>query len=160
MLDTENQVLFKACGKLADQIAVNFDLNDVVFGPTGWIKAIANGDPADKSLYLNISGNQAEMLNFTDGKIRFYNRFEFMSEDELVYFTTVVAAELAIPPVAVSIHVSGEIASGDKNFNRLQKFFGRVYVNSASVLQLPGEFAPHTSLSLTALTLCGSLAAH
>jgi hypothetical protein len=159
-LDTENQVIFKACGEVSDSIAANFDLNNVVFGPAGWIKAIAGNSPADKSLYLNISGNQAEILNFTDDKIRFYNRFEFMSEDELAYFATVVAGELDVPPMAVSIYVSGNIADGDRNFNRLKKFFGRVYVNPVRQLQLPGEFASHTLLSLTALTLCGSLAAH
>src|SRR5579862_3174519 len=57
-LDAENQVLFKVCNKIANKVAANFDLKDVVFGPSGWIKAIANSEPADKSLYINISDSQ------------------------------------------------------------------------------------------------------
>ena len=159
-VDAGNQVIFKASDKISDKIATNFDLKDVVFGPAGWIKAVANSNPAAKSLYLNITANRAEILNFTDDKIRFFNRFEFMNEDELAYFATVVAGELEILPATVSIYVSGGIAIGDKNFTRLQKFFGRVYVNTANPVQLPAQFVPYSLLPLTALTLCGSSEAH
>jgi hypothetical protein len=71
-----------------------------------------------------------------------------------------VAGELAIPPAAVSIYVSGGIGIGDKNFTRLQKFFGRVYVNTANPVQMPAQFFPYSLLSLTALALCVSSAEH
>ena len=159
-LDTENQVVFKVCGALADKIAANFDLQDVVFGASGWIKSISNSGPGDSNLYLNLSGNKVEILNFKEGKLRFYNAFEFMSEDELAYFTTIVGGDLQIAADNITLYLSGDVEADDKNFNRLRKFFSRVDLNSIKPLKLPSRYASHPSLKLTALALCGSSAAH
>src|SRR5581483_9733958 len=81
-LDPDNQVIFKVNEDLVNAVSKNFDVKDIVFGPKGWVKAIANENPTDQNLYLNISGDQVDILNFKDGKLRFYNRFGFQNEDE------------------------------------------------------------------------------
>jgi len=159
-LDAENQVVFKVCGSLTEKIEANFDLEDIVFGAKGWIKAIAGNEPSPSNLYLNISGNKVEILNFGGGKLRFHNSFEFMNEDELAYFTTVAAGDLQISADTVTLYLSGNVEANDRNFGRLRKFFSRVDLNSIKPLRLPNQFASHPSLKLTALALCGSSAAY
>jgi hypothetical protein len=157
-LDNDNQVIFKICGELIDKVAGKFDLKDLVFAPKGWILAAGGNGPSNQDIYLNITGDIVEILNFKDGKLRFYNSFDFKNEDELAYFITMVANELQLVPESVNIVLSGHIEPGDRNFGRLQYFFGNVRLNQVKTLTLPRQFDPHTSLSLTALSLCGSLA--
>ena len=157
-LDAENQVLFKVCGDLLHKTGERFELNNIVFAPKGWILANAGNSPQNNTLYLNISGETVEVLNFKDGRLRFYNSFSFGNEDELAYFVTIVATELELQPEQVTITVSGEAELTDQNCTRLQYFFGNVELNPLKVVTLPKQFASHGSLSLTALSLCGSLA--
>jgi hypothetical protein len=109
---------------------------------------------------LNISGDKVEILNFTDGRLRFYNEFEFENEDELVYFTSFVAGELQLAPEAITVILSGEIEEADKNYNRLGEFFNKVELNGTTIVEMPAKFTSHSSLALTALSLCGSSGAH
>jgi len=159
-LDSGNQVLFKIKADLVEKLAVHFDLNDVVFKPKGFINAVAGIEPANQNLYLQINKQQVELLNISNGKLRFYNHFEFLNEDELAYYTTVVAGELQIPADELVLYLSGEVNAGDKNFTRLQKFFPRVEINSLKPLKMPNQFPSHSILTLTALALCGSSAVH
>lgn len=155
-LDTDNQVLFKVKGDFVNILTEKFNTKDVVFGARGWIKAVAGDGPANQYLYLNVTGNLVEILNFRDGKLRFYNNFEFMNGDELAYFSTVVASELQLPDEAVTLVLSGDINPDDQNGSRLAKFFRRVELNATCPVKLPKQLSPNSLLYLTALNLCGS----
>jgi len=155
-LDANNQVLFKINSDLANTLAEKFTIKDITFGAKGWIKAIAGEGPPNQYLYLNVRGNRVEILNFRDGKLRFYNSFEFMNGDELAYFSTVVANELQLPGEAITLVLSGDITPDDQNGSRLAKFFRRVELNTTCPVKLPKQFSPNSLLYLTALELCGS----
>jgi hypothetical protein len=157
-LDAENQVIFKIAEKTLAAIDGKFDLNDVVFAPKGWIRATAGGNPTNDNLYLDISGDRVEILNFNDGKLRFYNSFGFENEDELAYFTSLVADELQLP--ACNLVLSGDFNADEVKKGRLSQFFGSIEINKLKPVKLPAKFAPHPVLTLTALSLCGSSAEH
>ncbi|MBS1529405.1 MAG: DUF3822 family protein, partial [Bacteroidetes bacterium] len=118
-LDHDNQVIFKICGELLGKVSGRFSLNDIVFAPKGWILAAGGDGPSSQDMYLNVTVNTIEILNFREGKLRFYNSFNFMNEDELAYFVMVAANELQLQPESVNVILSGDIESGDGNFNRL-----------------------------------------
>ncbi len=158
-LDDENQVIFKAGEPALPAITNKFDLKNVVFAPKGWIMAL-RGNSAKNTLFLDISDGKVEILNFTDGRLRFYNGFEFENEDELVYFTSFVAGELQLAPETITVILSGQVEADDKNFNRLSEFFNKVELNEAAVVEMPAKFPSHSSLALTALSLCGLSGAH
>lgn len=157
--DTDNQVIFKVGEPVLSAITDKFDLKNIVFAPKGWIKAIANPSSKNK-LYLDINTNKVEILNLIDGKLRFYNGFEFENEDELVYFTSFVAGELQLSTDEITLILSGEVEANDKNYNRLSEFFNEVELSRTVVIDTPAQFPTHSSLTLTALTLCGSSGAH
>lgn len=155
-LNADNQVIFKADNSLVDSVTEKFSINSIVFAPTGWIKLTAKNNPADNQIYLNVEGNKVEFLNFKEGKLRFYNSFEFMAPDELAYFATLVANELQLLPGDVTLVLSGGIAPDDENGIGLDRFFRKLELNAMTALALPEHTASNDILTLTALSLCGS----
>ncbi|HVW15965.1 MAG TPA: DUF3822 family protein [Mucilaginibacter sp.] len=159
-LDDANQVIFKADEKLVSAIAGKFSIRNVVFAARGWIAAIAETNPLHTSLYLNLMSNKVDVLNFNDGKLRFYNRFGFGNSDELAYFISLAAQELQLQPQEMSLSISGNVTSDDHNISRLSDFFGKVEINDLHVTSLPEQVDANSVLSLTALALCASSVAH
>ena len=154
-LDAENQVIFK----ISENILAAFDhldVNEIVFAPKGWITAIAGSNPPNENLYVNIRGSKLEILNFRDGRLHFYNSFNFNNADELVYFVSFVAGEMESSPESVTLILSGDIVLTDKNAVRLKEFFGNIALNKVTAMKLPKQFVSNSTLSLTALSLCGS----
>lgn len=154
-LNAENEVIYKVDGTIAGLIDAKLETGEIVFSATGWITAQEKNIAAGH-LYLNISGDKAELIYFKDAKLRFYNSFEFKNPDELVYFVSVVAVELQLDPHNIALAVSGAIKADDRNAKRLAEFFDRVELNSLQILELPAQIDPHAVLALTALYLCGS----
>ena len=155
-LDADNQVIFKADNSIVNLVAEKFGINSIVFAPKGWIELTATNNPADNQIFLNMEGNKAEFLNFKEGKLRFYNSFEFMAPDELAYFATLVASELQLLPGDVTLVLSGGITPDDENGIGLDRFFRKLELNTMSALALSGQTPSHDTLTLTALSLCGS----
>jgi hypothetical protein len=155
-LDADNQIIFKANNALVNLVAEKFGINSIVFAPKGWIKLTAVNNPADDRIYLNVEGNKAEFLNFNEGKLRFYNSFEFMAPDELAYFATLVASELQLLPGDITLVLSGGITPDDINGIGLDRFFRKLELNTMSALALSEQTGSNDILTLTALSLCGS----
>ncbi|MBS1525520.1 MAG: DUF3822 family protein [Bacteroidetes bacterium] len=159
-LDDANQVIFKAGEKLVSAVGGKFSTRNIVFAARGWITAVAENNPPHTSLYLNLMSNKVDVLNFSDNKLRFYNRFGFGNADELAYFISLAAHELQLQPQELSLVVSGDVTHGDDNISRLSDFFGKVEINDLQLTGLPEQVDPHSVLSLTALALCASSVAH
>jgi hypothetical protein len=154
-LDNDNHIIYKVDETVAETAEI-FGLEKTCYIAKGWIDAIANYNPSEKNLYLNIGKNQVEILYLADGKLRFYNTFEFRNPVELVYFTSFVAKELELQPQKITLLLSGDVDTDDKNASRLAEFFNRVELNTLHILDLPPHIVPHQILSLAALTLCVS----
>jgi uncharacterized protein DUF3822 len=159
-LDADNQVVFKTDENQVSIIAGKFGARDMIFAPKGWITAVAATEPFHQNLYLNVNAAQVEILNFRDNKLRFYNRFAFESPDELAYYASLVVHELKLQPNDGTLILSGDVNADDDHFKRLADFFGKVEIDTLQPIGLPKEIAAHSILSLTALSLCGSLAVH
>ncbi len=155
-LDAENQVIYKVDEQIAKTVIEKYGINNTVFGAKGWIKATAENNPLNHHIYLDVDNDRVEFLNFKDGKLRFYNSFEFKAADELVYFILFVAEELKLQPQNTALFLSGDISPNDENAERLAKFFGKVELNNQKSIDLPREITSHSVLTLTALSLCGS----
>jgi hypothetical protein len=154
-LDNTNTIIYKTDDAIINA-AEEFGLRNSVFSSKGWITAIANNKPADQDLYLNLNGSTVEIVAFKNGKLRFYNRFEFQNNDELTYFTALVTNELGLQAADVHVYLNGDIDTGDKSLSQLADFFGQVQLNQLQVVQIPAEIHAHQILSLAALSLCAS----
>jgi hypothetical protein len=153
-LDNENRVLYKVT---ADVVAAagKFGLENTVFGLKGWVKAVAGSNPADDTLYADISGSKVSFLYYNYGKLRFLNTFDFFTADELSYYAVFVTEQLKMQPGKTRICLSGEVSAGDAEFTRLSGFFNEVETTNLHILQLPHEVETQHILPVAALTLCG-----
>lgn len=153
-LDNDNYIIYKADEKIV-AAAQKFNISNAVYVNSGWIKAIAQSNPSNNDLYININNVNADYLYFKDGKLRFYNSFECDGADDLVYYTAFVAQELNLDAQAVNL-----VLSGDKTGNGLTDFYPSVSFNNLQVIELPEQIASHQILTLAALSLCGSSEAY
>jgi hypothetical protein len=154
-LDDVNAIIYKTDERLVSSVE-KFGLQNTVYTAKGWIKAIAKSNPPNNNLYLEVSKDKVQFLYFSLNALRFYNTFEFKSEDELAYFTSFVSDELKLKPQFITLVVSGDVAAGDKNLSRLAYFFPKIELSGLKVLELPGQMVSHKFLALAALSLCGS----
>ena len=158
-LDDENIIIYKTSAALVSAVE-KFGLQNTVYTAKGWIDVIAKSNPPNNNLYLEISKETVQFLYFSLTKLRFYNIFEFKNEDELAYFTALVTQELNLNPQYITLVLSGDVNTGDKNMNRLAEFFPNAEFNALPVLELPGQIPAHKFKAIAALSLCGSLEAH
>jgi hypothetical protein len=156
VLDAQNVIIYKVDEKIISAVQ-KFDLANTVYIGKGWITAMAQKSPANNALYLYTENEKVEFLAFKDGRIRFYNRFEFKSEDDLVYFTAFVTNELNMPPRSTHLKLSGDIKPGDQYNSRLAEFFSEISFSDLQLLELPQQISPQQVSTLATLSLCGSL---
>ena len=154
-LDAQNAIVYKVDDNLTQAIA-NVDAESVNHKAKGWITAIANGNPDDSSLYLNLANEKVQFVYFNNGNLRFYNIFSFSNYEELAYYTAFVANELNLDPAHITLILSGDINKTDKYFTYLADFFGTVKLSDLHVLDFPVQLESHKLLTLAALSLCAS----
>jgi hypothetical protein len=154
-LDNRNVIIYKTPETILNA-ADEFGLRNTVYTSKGWLNALARNQPGDRDLYININGSTAEIANFNFDKLRFYNAFEFTTEDDLAYFVSMVADDLNLQPAYTHLYISGDVDAGNEKITRLAEFFGKVEMNTTTILQIPREIEGHKILSLTALSLCVS----
>jgi hypothetical protein len=154
-LDSQNIIIYKTDESLVSAIE-KFGLQNTAYTAKGWVAAIRSSKPSDGNLYLEISTDTVQVLYFSSDKLRFYNKFEFKTEDELSYFAVFVSQQLELNPKHIKLILSGNIEKGDKLMNRLAGFFRDIELNTTKVVDLPEQISPHQILALAALSLCGS----
>lgn len=154
-LDDENRIIYKT-DEVIVSAARNFGIQNTVYTAKGWIKANADRKPLVGNLYIEIGDGAAQFLYFSEGPLRFYNIFEAIDEDDLVYFSILVARQLNLEPDKTTVILSGNISKEDNKFARLAEFFGKVELNHISIIELPWHIAPHKILAHAALLLCVS----
>jgi hypothetical protein len=155
-LDTNNYVVFKVSDEISKAISVHFNLKSVYFSGKTWMAGINFARPYNQPLYLNIEGNILQILYLTDGKLMFYNCFEFNNGDEVMYYVVLVANELNLNLDATSVILSGDISLSDKKIQRINELLPKVYFNPNHIVDLPDGFISHQILMLAGLLLCAS----
>lgn len=159
VLDDQNYIIYKVDEKIISAID-KFDLDNTVYLNKGWVTSVAQNNPTNKDLYLHIENSKAEFLYYKDGQIRFYNNFEFKSEDDLAYYAAFVVEELGLYANNIHLKLSGNIKPEDKYSNRLADFFPDIVFFNPELLELPADITSQQILTLASLSLCGSLEVH
>ncbi|MFA6086616.1 DUF3822 family protein [Mucilaginibacter sp.] len=154
-VDNDNIIIYKVNQNLTANLSV-FNNPAVNYKAKGWITAIANSEPADTNLYVNIADGTVEFLNFSNTNLRFYNTFTYKNHEELAYYSAFVAKELNLDAQNITIIMSGDVNQADKCVTYLAEFFNEVKLNTIELLELPQKVDPHKILTLAALSLCAS----
>lgn len=152
-LDKHNHIVYKTPGYIASAVE-RFGFPNTVYAGRGWINAINQNYKSESNLYVEVASENVSLLYQAGGVLRFYNCFECRSEDELVYFTSLVAAELNLSPQLTTIVLSGNILPDDNKMKRLSEFFPYIELNNIRILNSPSQIPAHSMVSLAALSLC------
>lgn len=154
-LDVQNYVVYKVYEQLLNTIT-NYGIKNVVFAPKGWMHAIDRSEPSITDLFLNINGNQVEFAYYKKNRLRFYNKFEFTTTEDLIYYTIFVSDELELKQQSTALIISGNINDEYELYKRLSEYFQVVMINDIRVLDMPANIPSSQILSLAALSLCAS----
>lgn len=154
-LDAQNYVVYKVDEQLLSKIT-NYDIKNVVFAPKGWMYAIDRSEPSVTDLFLNINGNYVEFAYYKNNRLRFYNKFEFTSIEDLIYYAVFVSDELELKQNSTALIISGNVNEEYELYKRLSEYFQVVMINDIRVLDLPANIPSNQILSLSALSLCAS----
>jgi hypothetical protein len=155
-LDEHNHVVYKSDREIISKLIAAYPGGKVVMGSKGWISLIGQGELYHKNLYLNFSEGKIGILNYKNGKLRFYNAFDIKAEDDAVYFTSAIANDLQLYGQSVKLILSGDIDPEDSYHKKLSVFFDDIEFNNLAAVKLPVELSAHRILSLAALAQCAS----
>ena len=155
-LDSHNQVIYKTRVNLPEKLKTKYPDAAFTFCSKGWITEIAKNDPSYRSLYLNLADDKLEILNFKNGRLRFYNTFTVKTAEDIIYFATVAAAEVQMPPQTVKLILSGDKELMNEYDPVLSLYFGGTATNDVKPVNLPAAIVPEQVLSIAALSLCAS----
>ncbi|MCO4294141.1 DUF3822 family protein [Solitalea sp. MAHUQ-68] len=109
-------------------------------------------------LYIHVVKNCIQLAVFDNGKLQLYNRFEYKSVEEFIYFPLYVCNTLGIDPKDLHVFLLGAIRPGDETYNLIHEHFRRVNFGelskdlyfSKSMTQIP----QHRFYSLLNIELC------
>lgn len=75
-------------------------------------------------LFAHVESGHFYALVFDKGKLLFLNRFEYQTENDLLYFLLLVASETGLQPAGVRCILSGHVLPGSLGFEKLSRYFG------------------------------------
>ena len=88
---------------------------------------------ATPSLYLNINVNHMELIYFVKNKLVFYNRFDFNTKEDLIYYLLFSIDQLKLNPEEIPIVITGDISKDDDNYMIIYKYIRNVSVFNSEI---------------------------
>ncbi len=147
-----NTVIFTLPEVLVKQVEVQFPAAKIQFAPKSWIKAVFDHSSAGKNLYLFIEEKTLKILYFDQQNIRFYNQFDCITTDEIIYFTALVANQLNLKPEETTLIIGGRLETDSEPMLRLQDFFKEVGLFSASEINQHSLLKQHQIVPFLSLS--------
>lgn len=107
--------------------------------------------------FANIKEGNVELLLIKEGRLLFYNIFEYQNDEELQYFVLLVAQQHELDNNSAALKISGEVAEYSLSFERLKTIFPKIEFNMPTGIEISEDFANinlHRYFSLLNLRLC------
>lgn len=80
----------------------------------------------EKSVFLNIRGNHAQLVVFDDGNLLFFNTFEFFKPSDLLYYVLLVYDQFKLNPETQTLHVSGAMTTDSELYKVLFRYIREI----------------------------------
>ena len=92
--------------------------------------------------FLHVSSSFAELLIVQNGKLIFFNQFEYQEEEDLIYLLLFAFEQNGIIAPELTLKYSGKIKKGDSLHKRLSTYIGKV-----EEIGLPAGILPTPTLA-------------
>jgi hypothetical protein len=94
---------------------------------SGLIRAFGASSVADeRSVFLNIRGKLAQLAVFDNRNLQFYNTFNFLKPNDLLYFTLLVYEQFRLDPRRTPLHASGTLRPGSEEYQSLYTYIEQI----------------------------------
>ena len=98
-------------------------------------------DNSNEHAYLNLSNDRLDITLFKNNKLIFNNSFDFVTKEDILYYTLFTFEQLKINNEKVLTSLYGEIKKGDKYHQLLYEYIRNIKFGSNSCkIKLPAEF--------------------
>ena len=87
------------------------------------------------SLYLNININHMEITYFVKNKLVFYNRFDFNTKEDVMYYLLFTIDQLKLNTEEIPIVITGNISEDDDNYKIIYKYIRNVSIFNSEINQ-------------------------
>ena len=87
------------------------------------------------SLYLNINSNHMELIYFVKNKLIFYNRFDFSTKEDIIYYLLFTIDQLKLNPEEIPLVITGNISEDDDNYQIIYKYIRNVSIFNSEINQ-------------------------
>ena len=115
-------------------------------------------DNSNQSAYLFINDNNINITIFNNQKLIFNNSFDFVTKEDLLYFTLFSFEQLKIETESVIVKVYGSISEEDENYKILYNYIRNIRLGSrTNKLKFTSEFdtiQEHQYFGLFCQVLC------
>lgn len=96
--------------------------------------------------FVHVSNSFAELLLVQNGKLGFFNQFEYQEEEDLIYLLLFAFEQNGIIAPELKLKFAGKIKKGDSLYKRLSTYIGKV-----EEVALPAGILPTPTLALSQL---------
>lgn len=173
-LETNNHTIINTCVFLNNEVTAlyTFNSDELIFirslFPSSKIfppylplincvhKLLAND--LSPQLTLNLKSEKLEILIFNNGKLLFYNVFDALNADEVLYYTLNACQQNKLISKEINVNICGDIFKNDAIYMQLAKYFGKIsFMLNNNVKVLSTEFEDivwHQYFSLLNLSTC------
>ena len=90
---------------------------------------------ATPSLYLNINSNHMELIYFVKNKLIFYNRFDFSTKEDIIYYLLFTIDQLKLNPEEIPLVITGNISEDDDNYKIIYEYIRNVSTFNSEINQ-------------------------
>lgn len=87
------------------------------------------------SLYLNVNSNHMELIYFVKNKLIFYNRFDFSTKEDIIYYLLFTIDQLKLNPEEIPLVITGNISEDDDNYQIIYKYIRNVSIFNSEINQ-------------------------
>lgn len=109
-----------------------------------------------KQLIINLKANNLEILILEDSKLQFYNFFQCLNDEEILYYLLATCQQNKIDPQEISLNIAGDLTQYSNAYSLLQKAFNNTNLTFIHPIRgLGGQVELHQFFSLLSLNQCG-----
>ncbi|MFN5363953.1 MAG: DUF3822 family protein [Bacteroidota bacterium] len=115
---------------------------------SGLIRAFGAASVTDeRSVFLNLRGKLAQLAVFDTRNLQFYNTFNFLKPNDLLYFTLLIYDQFRLDTRRTPLNVSGSLNPGSEDYRILYNYIDQIkFIQPVLTETWPAEAAelpPH-----------------
>ncbi|WP_338734079.1 DUF3822 family protein [Mangrovimonas cancribranchiae] len=80
----------------------------------------------EENMYVNVGDTHFEIIVVNSGKLKFYNTFEYHSQEDFIYYILFTIEQLSLNPEKINLILLGNIVKNDDLYNITYKYIRHV----------------------------------